>query len=426
MDRSLHKDLMMMMWQMRLPNSSPLVTLFSEKIVVLSYGEEDLESSSYINCKVEIGDVVYTGAVVFMQTTDSAKFFGGTPILNISNRDDELLFDLMGNPIAQAVMRVPISAAELFDTITTRSKSFSCGYYISQYETIKRVSLFTNLFIERLKRKSQEIFQIHESVDKDWNRALYIVLFRTMGGNANKLAFQTLAMKIPLQAISREANSIISIEALLLGTSGLLDLYPNDKYTMTLREEYDHLARKYSITPMNNLDWSLARQNPLNHPVLRIVQLAKLITSRHFLLDSILSCTTKEDVYRLFCVEASDYWVSHFVPGREVDRNSAKSIGKEKAELLGINFVGPMKFAYSDYLGDEEQKEKVIDLLENLGVERNRITKGWRYSGVKMESAFDSQAMIQLYNEYCKKRGCGECSVGRKLIKESIQDVIYK
>ena len=319
MDRFLQKDLLMMLWQMRLPSSHLLTTLSSEKIVVLSYGDKAENNFSYTNCKVEINDVVHTGTVVFMQSADSAKFFDDTPILNISNTEKELLFDMMGNHIPQAVMKVPKKALQLFTSITGCNKSYNCGYYISRYETINRVSLFTNLFIERLNRKSQEIFKLYEGLDKDWNRTLYTVLFRTMGGTNNKLAFQTLATKIPLNAISREGNSITAIEALLLGTSGLLDLYPNDKYTMTLRDEYNHLSRKYSISSMNTLDWNTKQQNPHNHPVLRIVQLAKLITSKHFLLDQILKCSTKEDLHRLFCVEASDYWMSHFVPG---DRKS--------------------------------------------------------------------------------------------------------
>ena len=426
MDRPLQKDLLMMLWQMRLPSSQHLTTLSSEKIVVLSYGERSDNNYSYTNCKIEIDNAVHSGTVVFMQSADSTTIFDETPILNISCNEKVVLFDMTGSPIPQAMMPLPKAALQLFTTITSRTKDYNCGYYISRYETINRVSLFTNLFIERLNRKSQEISKLHESLDKDWNRTLYTVLFRSMGGPNNKLAFQTLAAKIPLNAISRESDSITSIEALLLGTSGLLDLYPNDKYTMVLRDEYNHLAIKYSICAMSTLDWNITKQKPLNHPVLRIAQLAKFITTKHFLLDQILKCSTKEDTYRLFCIEASDYWLSHFVPGRESQRQTIKSIGREKAELLGINFVAPMQFAYGDYIGDEAQKEGVIDLLENLGVERNYITKGWRLNGVKMENAFDSQAMIQLHTEYCHQARCGVCAIGKKLIKESIQDAIFK
>ena len=426
MDAFLQKDLLMLLWQMKLPISYPLTTLFSEKIVVLSFGERSENNFSYTNCKVEINNVVHSGSVVFMQSMDNARFFDDTPILSISNSEKDMLFDMLGSPIPQAIMSVPKSIFQLFSQTTSCNKSFNCGHHISRYESINRVSLFTNLFMERLNRKSKEIFNIHESLDKDWNRTLYTVLFRTMGGTNNKLAFQTLASKIPLNAISKESGSIVTIEALLLGTSGLLDLYPNDKYTMTLRSEYNHLAQRYTINAMNTLDWNTAQQNPLNHPVLRIVQLAKLITTQHFLLDQVLKCSTKEDLHRLFCIEASDYWVSHFVPGRESARQSVKSIGKEKAELLGINFVAPMQFAFGEYVGDDAQKEGVIDLLENIGVEVNFITKGWKRSGVKMESSFDSQAMIQLHTVYCKDRRCGVCAIGKKLIKEAIQDVINK
>jgi hypothetical protein len=46
----------------------------------------------------------------------------------------------------------------------------------------------------------------------------------------------------------------------------------------------------------------------------------------------------------------------------------------------------------------------------------NTITEEWKTAGIGPESAFYSQALIQLRNDYCKKRRCLDCRIGSKLI----------
>ena len=60
--------------------------------------------------------------------------------------------------------------------------------------------------------------------------------------------------------------------------------------------------------------------------------------------------------------------------------------------------------------------ERAFTLLENTNAEENIIITEWEAAGIKAESAFYSQALIQLRNEYCKKRKCLDCRIGSKLI----------
>jgi hypothetical protein len=39
--------------------------------------------------------------------------------------------------------------------------------------------------------------------------------------------------------------------------------------------------------------------------------------------------------------------------------------------------------------------------------------------GIKLKSAFESQSLLQLKNEYCNKRRCLECAIGMELLKKS-------
>ena len=56
-------------------------------------------------------------------------------------------------------------------------------------------------------------------------------------------------------------------------------------------------------------------------------------------------------------------------------------------------------------------------LLEKLPAEINKISKEWERASIKMKTAFDSQAGIELYNQYCLKRKCLYCSIGTYIIK---------
>jgi len=55
--------------------------------------------------------------------------------------------------------------------------------------------------------------------------------------------------------------------------------------------------------------------------------------------------------------------------------------------------------------------------LEETAAENNSITKGFRQLDIGNKNAFDSQALIELKNEYCDKKRCLDCSVGNSLLK---------
>ena len=84
-----------------------------------------------------------------------------------------------------------------------------------------------------------------------------------------------------------------------------------------------------------------------------------------------------------------------------------------------INTVGPVLFAYGNYLNENKYKDKALQCLEEIGAEKNLITKGFKQLNVENKNAWDSQALIELKNEYCIKKRCLECSVGNAILKQT-------
>jgi hypothetical protein len=77
----------------------------------------------------------------------------------------------------------------------------------------------------------------------------------------------------------------------------------------------------------------------------------------------------------------------------------------------------PSLFAYGLYHKNESQKTKALRWLEQLESENNLILSGFAGLSVKSKSAYDSQALIELKNQYCIKKRCLECSVGNSILK---------
>ena len=83
-----------------------------------------------------------------------------------------------------------------------------------------------------------------------------------------------------------------------------------------------------------------------------------------------------------------------------------------------INTIVPVLFAYGNYHDENKYKDKAMKWLESTAAESNSITKGFHQLGIENKNAFDSQALIELKNEYCNKKRCLDCAVGNAILKK--------
>ena len=117
----------------------------------------------------------------------------------------------------------------------------------------------------------------------------------------------------------------------------------------------------------------------------------------------------------MFDVTCSEYWKTHYV----FDKSSVKknkNIGKGAFNVIVINTIVPFLFVYGMKKNIEKYKEKAFSLLERLHVERNSIIDKWKELGMETKSAFSTQALLELKNEYCYKKKCLSCSIGNKIL----------
>ena len=292
--------------------------------------------------------------------------------------------------------------------------TYACGGYLAGLGSLQRSEICTALLFSRLERKMRMVDALREEASENWNQTFYLLYFRTLGDRRNQEAYLSLARRVPYKVVLRERLAPRAVEAMFFGASGLLTLYPHDAYTLDLARDFEYLAAKYDIEPLEAGVWELDEVRPANHPVLRLAQAAEFFIQDEFVMERAMSCRTEEDIRRLFCIEASAYWRTHHIPGIASDEHP-KRLGAFKANIIGINLVSVLQFAYGSVTGRETLRDSALTLLERLPAEDNRYMRNWRNTGVSIRNAFESQALLQLATEYCARTRCAECPVGRRI-----------
>jgi hypothetical protein len=81
-----------------------------------------------------------------------------------------------------------------------------------------------------------------------------------------------------------------------------------------------------------------------------------------------------------------------------------------------INSVARFIFWKSNSQDDQILMKKAFGLLLLISKEDNHIIRKWNTLNVYSKNAFDSQALLEIYEQLCMKRACLNCSIGKKIL----------
>jgi hypothetical protein len=191
----------------------------------------------------------------------------------------------------------------------------------------------------------------------------------------------------------------------------------SDEYYKNLIKEYSILSAKYSLQPLHGWLWKFSRLRPSNFPTVRLSQLAAMLSVSGGLFSRVIEAHDIKGIKEIFEVSASEYWDNHFVFGKK-SAWATKNTGSQAIEIFLINAVIPVIFVYGWKRDYQNIVERALSFMEEIPAEENVIISEWQTAGVLAESAFYSQALIQLRNEYCKRRRCLNCRVGNIVISK--------
>ena len=420
------EELLHYVWKNRLFGDT-LPTTEGGVVQVIDVGTHNHDSGpDFFNAKVMIDEILWVGDVeIHTIASDWERHrHGDDPHYNsvilhaVETADRTSTLRPDGSTIPIALLRVPPSVKQNMDYLLDKNRSYGCLPDLYLVPQIEMTSWMIHLLSERMASKAHRITSLLALHENDWEEVLHITLCRAFGFGLNNDAFELLARSLPFKVLRKHNDVLSDIEALLFGQAGLLSApTPRDDYEAHLQMRYRHLSTKYGLQPqrMSNLRW--ARTRPYSFPEVRLAQLAKLIHRSAGLFSKIIATKGLEELRSMMQTSVSFYWRTAFRIGERAPSFTPKRLSSMMVDILLINTIIPIRFAYFDYRHDEEKLSDTLSILEEIPAEHNTITKHFVVNGVRSESAFDSQALIQLKREYCDKRRCIQCRIGLMLLR---------
>ncbi len=418
------------LWKYGLYDHERLLDNEKNQIIVLNPGEYNRDSGpDFFNARISVSGTVWAGNIEIHIKSSHFDNHGhqhdpafNNVILHIVAENDKIVFNSNGEEILTAELYYDPSLYEKYTLLVNNPYIIACQDDIKKIDNILVLHWLSSLVIERFQDKTESIIKIFTETGNDWDETFYRLITRYFGFRVNTEPFEMLASALPFRFIRKHSDNIFQIESLLFGTAGLLEtgLFKealSDEYYRDLIKEYTILSAKYSLQPLHGWIWKFSRLRPSNFPTVRLSQLAAMLSVSGGIFSKVIEAKEMRFIRELFEVSASEYWEDHFVFGKK-SRKAIKNTGSQAADILFINAIIPILFVYGKSRDNQEIIDRALSFLENIPPEENLIISEWKEAGVKAESAFYSQALIQLRNEYCKKRKCLDCRIGNKIISE--------
>jgi hypothetical protein len=419
------EDLLHYIWKFKKYPLASIRTTKGHPIFVQSSGEHNhLSGPDFFNAKLVIDEQLWAGNVeLHIKSSDWYAHNHETDsnydnvILHVVWEDDIAVFRADGSEIPTLELKDYISTELLsnYQKLFQQKPdtSINCGNDITAISSFKFDNWKERLYFERLELKSEVVLNLLEASKNDWEKVLFVLLLKNFGSKTNGELFLEVAKNLDFSIIRKLKNKPIELEALLFGLAGLLETKHADPYYFQLRESFDYLIHKYRLDKDIMSSPQFFKLRPPNFPTIRLSQIAQLYARSHSLFFNAVQ-NEETDFYDLFSVTTSEYWANHFTFDK-VSKTSSKRTSKKFIDLLVINTILPLRFCYLKQQGVLMGESFAKPMLA-IAAEKNSIIKKYQELGVKVATAKDSQALLELYTNYCTKNKCLQCAVGSELL----------
>ena len=422
------EDYIQYIWKFRLFNSLNLKTHSGKKVEIIKQGQQNFSSGpDFSNAKIKIDGQLWAGNVeihveqnAWNQHKHQFDEAYNNVILHVAYQPSDLQLKTKNGRVLETIFLKDIifeNTEKNYKVLMQGKQSFVGCENLLQNENIENFTFYDRLITERLERKIYEIEKDIELCFGDLDKAFLISLFKYFGAPQNKIPFEILAKNIELKHLIKQAVSVESLEALLFGVAGFLDTEIDCDYKHKLENEYAYQKQLYKIeTPLKYSNWKFSAVRPPNFPTLRIAQLAALLFKEQRWFSYIQDEKSIEKIRLKLKVEATEYWQTHY-NFKVTSKQSKKKLSDAFLDKIMINVIVPFLFYYGRFVQEEQYIDKAFEILLAIKPEKNKITNSWHSIGLSNSNAFESQALIELKQNYCKPKRCLNCSIGYKILK---------
>ncbi|PKP13845.1 MAG: DUF2851 domain-containing protein [Bacteroidetes bacterium HGW-Bacteroidetes-3] len=419
------ENLLHFVWKLKLFSATQLKATNGEIIEIISAGTANFNSGpDFLNAKLVINNQLWAGNVEIH--VDSSDWYAHNHEID-ENYDSVILhvvwehtvdvFRKTNQPIATLALKNYISKDLLnnYRQLFSKNKNWiNCEKDIASIDSFILTNWIERLYVERLEKKSDQIQNVLTNLNNNWEAALFVLLAKNFGLKINSEAFMNFANSFDFSIVRKVSNNLEQLEALFFGQAGMLFKNYESEYYKKLKKEYSFLQVKFQLSPISIGQVQFFRLRPNNFPTIRLSQLAMVYHRHQNLFSKIMEMETIKEFYDLIDAATSVFWETHYT-FETTSKKSVKKITKPFVDLLLINTIIPMKFLYLKSLGKNDLSASLI-IIAQIKPEKNETVSKFNELNIKSKTAFETQALLQLKNEYCNKQLCLSCAVGKELI----------
>lgn len=378
------EQFLQLIWKQKLFNHSNLTLSNGKSLLLKNYGTFNSHESGpdFFNARIAIDGLWWSGNIeIHIKSSDWYKHNHqvdsayNNVILHVVWEND-FPVEINGWEIPVLILNDRVDPKLLLN-LTRFQKSlanFPCQQLIGSIEPIYLRQMMDSSLFLRLERKSSFIS------DMDVKQLAYLLFAKAIGGKVNQFSFEYLAQNLPFSFLEHLS-------------------YPQRKLTIASHNGLN-LSGGYHDSGVQ-IKFKRKGMRPSSFPEKRLKQLGNLIP-----------------LIPVFCnmIELPpEELIFHF---RKEVQKLDNSISYDTQNLLLINAVVPFLFIQGKFAAFDYLQQKAMDILQLLPPEKNNCVAKMRSIGFKVNNSFDSQAILEIYNEFCSNKKCMQCSVGFKILQQ--------
>ncbi len=362
-------------------------------------------------------------------------------------------------------------AANDLESIPHNKSQIKCAHLTNEIDFYTKKKFISQLGVDRFKKKClkiesrlKEILFIHKMNIKEpvitydlqpefqqqefkstdfqpkhlWQQLFYELVFEALGYSKNKSIMQRLAMSVNIQFLNKlghDGETIRRFESALFNVSGLLptkesiEEVDTPNYINQLYRDWEILKRIYDGEMYNKADWHFFKLRPQNFPTIRIAGGAKFLES--LLFNDLLGTISKKfseirnlnvlinSIRSLFVIRGKGYWRTHYIFGKPANDEIKYFVGAARADEIVINVILPFFYIYFNIFKEDELAKKILKIFSIYDQKADNKIVREVAEGLSakpfLKKTLLSQGMLELFRNFCSKRRCLECEIGKMI-----------
>ena len=419
------EDYLHFIWKYQLFDSKSLTTTHRDSITVLKTGLPNTgQGPDFNHASVKIGSEIFHGHVeIHIDNTEwynhkhhQDTYYDNVILHVVLNQTAELHTLTSKNqaiPILCLDSHISYKTIQHLESLMHAKKNIACKDIFRLPPNIIIEQFKSRLLIERILRKSHFLQEIIKANLYHYENSFYQAMLYGFGIKENSDFFLAIAQSIPQNLLARYMDQPHKLEAIFFGQANLIQEV--DDYSSHLLTEYAYLKSVHKLTPVLH---KVKRSGmlPASFATLRLAQFVGFIQNKSHLFSKLTQFENLNDIYSYFGTSTSEYWTFNYDFGKAEKKPLSRKLTKPFVDKLIINIILPFRFLRE--MQEEKSTEMTLNLYTELKSETNAKTKAMQECfSFENKSAFDSQAMIEWFSNYCSPKKCLDCPIGYETLK---------